>query len=179
MLSRDKGGAGYSAARHVAADAALLGAALILSYLESLIPMPRAVPGLKLGLANIAVILCGYLVSLPDACAVSVMRILISSLLFGSVTSLWFSLTGGIMALIVLAALLLTPARNKVSPTGVSVACAAAHNTGQILAASIVFGSPGIFRYLPILLLFSAVFGLITGASADRVIHAASRFGKK
>ena len=161
-----------------AAIALICGAALILSYLESFIPMPRAVPGVKLGLANIAVILCGYLVSLPDAWAVSALRIVISSLLFGSVTSLWFSLTGGMFALAALTLLLKTPARDKVSPIGVSVACAASHNTGQIAAACAVFGNAGIFRYLPALLLFSAVFGLVTGIAADRVIHAAGSIKK-
>ena len=180
-VSRDAVAARFArdaVAARLARDAMLLGAALILSYLESFIPMPRAVPGVKLGLANIAVILCGYLVSLPDAWAVSALRIVISSLLFGSVTSLWFSLTGGMFALAALTLLLKTPARDKVSPIGVSVACAASHNTGQIAAACAVFGNAGIFRYLPALLLFSAVFGLVTGIAADRVIHAARSIKK-
>ena len=175
MPSPDK----TNAAKRLARDALLLSAALILSYLESFIPMPKAIPGMKLGLANIAVILCGYLVSLADAGAVSALRIIISSLLFGSTASLWFSLAGGFMAFVTLALLLAAPARKAVSPVGVSVACAAAHNIGQISAACVIFGSTGIFRYLPLLLIFAVLFGLVTGAAAERVIHAMKIMNEK
>lgn len=164
-----------SGAKRLALDAALLGAALLLSYLESFIPLPLAgaVPGIKLGFANIAVILCAYLISMPDAAALSLCRIVISAVLFGSVTSLWFSLAGGAAALAVLAVIIYSPLRNHISPIGASVACAAAHNAGQLSAACFVFGSADILRYLPALLISAVIFGSITGVIAGRVITAA------
>ena len=133
---------------------------------------------MKLGLANTAVILCAYLVSLPDAAGVSLCRIIISALLFGSLPSLWFSLSGGAAALMILAAFVLTPARKNVSPAGISAACAAAHNVGQITAACAVFGNLSVFRYLPVLLVSGALFGAITGIIADRIIRSAEKAKK-
>lgn len=145
--------------RRLCLDAMLLCGALMLSYLEVLLPLGAAIPlpGFRLGLANLVVTAVFCLVSPIDAAIVSGMRILIMGVLFGSVTSLYFSALGGIFAYLML--LLLSKVGRKHSFFGVSVLCAAAHNTGQILAAVTLFGAALIPSYLPALLIASAVYG--------------------
>lgn len=145
-------------------DAMLLAASMMLSYLEAVLPLSLVVPlpGAKLGLCNVAVTLCFYAVSPIDALIVSLMRISLTSLLFGNVSSFAFSLIGGLLAYggLWLARLF----RDKVSYYGISVLCAALHNVGQCIAGAILLYSLSIFSYLPLLLLFSVFFGLVTGA---------------
>ncbi len=150
--------------KRICLDAMLLGAAMMLSYLEAVLPLGALIPlpGAKLGLSNVAVTLCFFAVSPVDALAVSVIRISLTSLLFGNVTSFLFSLFGGLLAY---AGLWISKLfYDKVSFYGISVLCAALHNAGQCLAGTIVLGSAAIFSYLPLLLCFAVFFGLITGA---------------
>jgi heptaprenyl diphosphate synthase len=141
----------------------LLCGALMLSYLEVLLPLGSAIPlpGFRLGLANLVVTAVFCLVSPIDAAIVSAARIMIMGVLFGSVTSLYFSALGGIFAYLML--LLLSKIGRRCSFFGVSVLCAAAHNTGQIFAAMTLFGTALITSYLPALLLASALYGGAVG----------------
>lgn len=157
--SRDKG---ISSPAKLSRTAMLLGAALMLSYLESLIPLPLPIPGFKLGLANIALIICFEQISPLSALFLQILRISISALLFGSPTSLWFSLAGGAASYIVVA-LFYAFLRKYVSELGISIASAAMHNMGQLAAAAIIFSSAAVFNYLPWLLFASIIFGSITG----------------
>ena len=161
----------------VALDASLLGAALLISYVESFIPA-IPVPGVKLGLANMCVLLCAYLVSLPDAAMVSLCRIVVSSLLFGGVPSLWFSLLGGAMSFLALTVCKLCFSK-YLSAVGISVICAAFHNFGQILAAAVMLGSSAVFGYLPLLLISAAICGTITGFVSQRVIIGVAKSAEK
>ncbi|MBQ8310004.1 MAG: Gx transporter family protein [Clostridia bacterium] len=137
--------------------------AVMLSYLEVLLPLSALIPlpGFRLGLANIAVLVVFCLFSPIDAAVVSAVRILLMGLLFGSTTSLYFSVMGGLLSFLVL--LLLSRIGKKCSFFGVSVLSAAAHNTGQIIAAVTLFGTSLITSYLPALLLASVVYGGIVG----------------
>ena len=136
--------------------------ALILSYLESLLPLPVMLPGFKLGLCNVVVLFCAYRLSLWDAAVLSLIRVLVTSLLFGNITGFLFSLFGAVLAFvaIVLAKTLLS---KSLSFVGVSVLSAAAFNLGQILAAALLYTSFSVFSYLPLLLVASAVFGGAVG----------------
>ncbi len=160
--------------RRLCFDAMLLSVAMILSYIEAILPLSLMVPlpGAKLGLANVAVTLCFYLISPIDALIVSILRLSLTSLLFGNVTSFLFALSGGMLAYIGMwiARLL----KDKVSYYGISVLCAALHNTGQCLAGALMLGSMSIFTYMPLLLVFAVIFGLVTGA----VITPLARFFK-
>ena len=153
-----------SRVKRLTLDAMLLGAAMMLSYLEAVLPLSLIIPlpGAKLGLCNVAIMLCFYAVSPTDALIVSLMRISLTSLLFGNVSSFAFSLFGGLLAYggMWLARLF----RDKVSYYGISVLCAALHNVGQCLAGAVLLRSFSIFSYLPLLLVFAVFFGLITGA---------------
>lgn len=158
-----------SSAFRVSCDAMFLAAAMILSYIESCIPLILAfpVPGIKLGLANIAVMAAAYDVgnarcNIADAAAISFMRITLTALMFGTVTTLWFSLTGGAVSFIMLV-ICRKLFYGRVTVIGASVACAAGHNAGQVIAAAALFGEASLFSFMPWLLLISVFTGLATG----------------
>ncbi len=158
IMSRDR-------TRRLCLDAMLLCVALMLSYIESMLPTLLPLPGFRLGLANFAVTVAFCLYTPIDAAIISFMRISIMGILFGSVTSLWFSFLGGLLAFFML--LLLSKAGNRMSFVGVSVLCAVAHNIGQLTAAAVLFGSSVILSYLPYLLFAAAVFGSVVGVLLD------------
>lgn len=141
----------------------LIAFAVMLSYLEVILPLGAVIPlpGFRLGLANVVVLLTFCLLSPIDAAIVSSIRILLMGLLFGSATSLYFSAMGGLFSFLML--LLLRGVGRQNSFLGVSVLCAAAHNTGQIVAATTLFGMSLVTSYLPLLLVASVVYGGIVG----------------
>jgi len=152
--------------------AALLCCALLISYIESVLPLSLLIPipGVKSGFANIAIMVCFYTVGKLPALAVSVCRVLFSAVIFGSITSFWFSLCGAVFAYLGLV-LCDTLIKNKVSVIGTSVLCAALHCVGQICAVCVILGSTDIIFYLGILLLASLVTGTISGIVAELVLH--------
>ena len=141
-----------------------------LSYLEHLLPIAAIVPlpGFRLGLANLVVMLAFYLLSPIDAAIISALRILLSGLLFGSVTSLYFSALGGICSYLVL--LFLYFAHAKCSFAGASILSASAHNFGQMIAASTLYGALVARSYFPYLLLASIVYGGLLGLLSNLLL---------
>lgn len=144
-------------------DALLLSVALLLSYLEFLLPLGDLafLPGFRLGLANLAVMVAVFAVSPADGAVISLLRVGIMALLFGTVTTFWFSLCGAVLSLLVLVILYFL--RPKMSFLGVSVLSAVAHNLGQLTGALILFSNKAVFSYLPALLLASLLFGSLCG----------------
>ncbi len=134
--------------------------ALVLSFLETLIPNMVPIPGFKLGLANFAVLLALYLFGLKEAVIVDLCRIILAALLFGSFFSFWYALTGAVFAVLVEFFIKKT---DKFSPIGVSVFGAIFHNLGQFLVAVIILKSLGILYYLPFTLLFCVLSGALNG----------------
>lgn len=161
------------AAKRVAADAALLSAALIISRIEALLPAFLPIPGFRPGLSNIAVTLAICLLGKRDGFAVMALRTLISSLLFGSFTSFAFSFTGGTLSFLVTAALAGRASRRdaKISLVGVSILAAAAHGTGQVLAACVVFGGLSPLGTLWWMLLMAVPTGALTGYISRLVVE--------
>ena len=151
------------AVKRLCADALLVALAMCLSYLEALLPLQLLIPlpGFRLGLANFAVTAAFCLLSPRDGGLVSAVRILLTALLFGTATSLYFSAMGGLFAFCGL--LILAKWGRKCSFFGVSVFCAALHNCGQMLAAVTLFGTSILLSYLPVLLIAAVVFGGIVG----------------
>ncbi len=144
-------------------DSALLGAALMLSMIEGIIPLAVIpLPGFKLGLANIAITVAAYRYSLKDAAIISFARILIVFLLFGGVTTVIFSVFGSILSLLTLALMKTKPLSEKFSFIGISVSSAAAHNIGQLTAASLVV-SPASLSYAPALIFAAIICGGLNG----------------
>ena len=150
--------------RRICLDAMLVAIAMMLSYLEVLLPLDALIPlpGFRLGLANIVVLLTFCLISKIDAAIVSALRVLLMGLLFGTVTSLYFSALGALFSFLTL--FLLSKCGRCFSFIGVSVLCAAAHNCGQMTAAVTLFGTSLIFSYLMVLLVAAIVFGAVVGA---------------
>lgn len=146
--------------RRIALCGILIALAMLLSYLESLIPLHMAVPGVKLGLANMVTIVALFRLGLRDTVVISVGRIVLSSLLFGNFAVLLYSLAGMLCSILVMVIL----KKCKVfSVTGVSVGGAVAHNLGQILVAVFVMENIRIFYYMAVLVLTGTVFGVVIG----------------
>ena len=144
-----------------------LALAMICSYIEMLIPFNFGIPGVKLGLTNIVVVLMLYTIGTREAIMVSVLRILLMGILFGNVMSIVYSLAGGILSFLVMAILKKTGQLGCIS---VSVAGGISHNIGQILAAAVVGNSFSILYYLPVLLIAGVVTGLLIGILAQELI---------
>ena len=134
--------------------------ALVLSFLETLIPNMVPIPGFKIGLANFAVLLALYLFGFKEAVTVDLCRIILAALLFGSFFSFFYALSGAVFALIIE---LIIKKTDKFSPVGVSVFGAVFHNLGQFLVAVIILKSLGILYYLPFTLLFCVLSGALNG----------------
>lgn len=160
-------------ARRVAVCGVFCAVALILSYLEGFIPLGAmlGIPGVKLGIANIATMVIFYRVGIYPAAMVSLLRIIISSLLFGSVTSFAFSLCGGIVSFCILVFTRRIYER-YIGLMGVSVLCAAGHNIGQIFAAFALMMESGVFLYLPLLLVAAIPCGTVTGIISALLMRA-------
>ena len=133
--------------------------ALVLSYLESLLP-PLWVPGVKLGLPNLAVVFALYRLGWRDACVISLVRVVLVALLFGNGAALAYSIAGAALSLAVMGLLWKT---GKFSPVGVSVAGGVAHNAGQILVAMALLETSRLAWYLPVLWISGTVAGVLIG----------------
>ncbi len=136
--------------------------ALILSYIEGLLPWFPSLPGVKIGLSNFVVLLILYRGSTVSAGAVMLAKSLLSSLLFASPLSVVYSLAGGILSFAVMVLLVRT---DLFSSVGVSAAGGAFHNLGQLLAARLIMGSEAVFAYFPHLFFFGTLFGALLGAA--------------
>lgn len=141
--------------------ALLVALAMVLSWLESLVPVSAAVPGVKLGLANLVVIFSLYRMGFREAAAISLVRVILVSATFGNAYSFAYSLAGAALSLGVMALLKRT---GKFSILGVSIAGGVCHNLGQILVAMAVLGRGEIIWYLPALLAAGTAAGVAVGA---------------
>ena len=153
--------------RKIARMGLLVALSMILSYVESLIPAFVAVPGVKVGLANIVVIFALYTLGPIEALIVSLLRVILSSFLFGSVLSLLYSLSG---ALLSLGGMILMKKLKIFSTTVVSVTGGVLHNVGQILVACLVLETDVLLYYLPVLILSGVITGAVIGIIASLVI---------
>lgn len=134
--------------------------ALVLSYVESLLPPLTAVPGIKIGLGNIAVVLTLYGVGAWPALVLSLIRLTLASLLFGTGVSFLYGLAGALLSFL---GMVLLKKTDRFSPTGVSGTGGVLHNLGQVLVAVVVLDTPAIFGYLPLLLLTGTLSGALVG----------------
>jgi heptaprenyl diphosphate synthase len=148
---------------------ALLAAiALSIWAAEAAIPPIVPLPGIRLGLANVVTLLTLYLYGRREAAAVLAVRLILGAALAGTLMSFLYSLAGGLFALGVMA--LLRPRVGEKRVWMLSAYAAAAHNIGQLLAARLVMGTPGLWWYLPPLLLSGVLTGAFTGLCARFVL---------
>lgn len=146
--------------KKIATYGMLVALAFILSYIESIIPLPIPVPGIKIGLANLVVITALYLMGPGDALILSLLRVVLVGFTFGNMSTMMFSLAGGLLSWLVM----VLAKRSKVfSMTGVSILGGISHNLGQILVAIVVLNTATLVYYLPFLILSGLVTGTVIG----------------
>ena len=141
--------------------------ALILSYVELLIPINFGIPGMKLGLANLLVVILLYKGCPRDALLLSVIRILLSGLIFGNMFSIFYSLGGGLLSLAVMVFLKKT---GQFTVAGIRIGGGASHNVGQLLVAMFVVQTYQVGYYLPVLLIAGVITGAVIGILSAEVL---------
>ena len=154
--------------RRLTALALTVSFALILSFIESRIPAFVAIPGVKVGLANVAVIFALYKFGIAEAAIISAIRVVLVSTLFGSPVSFIYSFMGAVLSLSVM---FLLKRFTPLATVTVSVAGGVAHNVGQICAASVMLGTNVVVYYLPFLLLSGVIAGIAVGVSSGVLIN--------
>ena len=142
--------------------------AMIMSYIEALVPLSFAVPGIKMGLANIVIIFVLYKIGTKEAILVSLIRVILVSLLFSNVMAMAYSIAGAVLSLSVMWLLKKT---DRFSFVGVSIAGGIMHNVGQIIMAVILLGTEQIALYLPVLIITGTVTGVVIGIVSGLVIN--------
>ena len=140
--------------------ALLTALSMILSYIEGLLPAFVAIPGIKVGLANLAVVLALYRLGWREAVCVSLVRVLCLSLLFGNAASLAYSIAGAALSL---AGMVILKKTMRFSPLAVSVTGGVLHNMGQLLMACVLLSTTALRYYLPFLLLGGILAGIVIG----------------
>ena len=137
--------------------------ALIFSYVETLIPVNLGIPGVKLGLANLIIVVALYKMRLSEAYLLSVVRILLAGFIFGNYFSIIYSLAGGLLSLTVMA---LLKKWGGFSLQGISIAGGVFHNIGQLIVAAVVVETFSVTYYFPVLLVAGLLTGLVIGIVA-------------
>ena len=137
----------------------LIALAMVLGFVETMIPIPIPVPGIKLGLANLVTVVGLYLIGIPGTIAVTLIRIVLVGLSFGNPYSMIYGLSGSFLSLFVMAVLKET---GKLSQVSISVLGGIAHNIGQITFAAVIVQTP-VFYYLPFLLAAGCIAGTLIG----------------
>ena len=147
----------------------LTAVSLVLFVLENQIPAPVPVPGVKLGLGNVIVVAVLFRYGRGEALAVLAVKILLSAVLTGNLGALAYSAAGGLLSWGGMCLLrgLLRPDQLWVA----SVLGAMLHNLGQLLAAVLIAATPGLWAYLPVLLLSGMITGFFTGVAAQTIVH--------
>ena len=153
--------------KRIALLGVLAALAIVLSYLESLIPPLVSIPGVKLGLANIAVMLALYKLGMKEAAVISLVRNIVVFLLFGGLIALFYSIAGAILSL---AVMYLLKRFTPLDELGVSVSGGVCHNIAQIAVAIFAFSTPSLVLYLPILILSGTVAGTAIGICSAIII---------
>ena len=141
--------------------------AILMGYVEMMFPMPIPIPGVKLGLANVVVIIMMYFMDVKGAFFISLIRVFLSGLLFAGFAGLLYSLAGAMLSFAVMALLKKT---GKFSIIGVSLAGGVFHNVGQVAVAAMVVENAKMAYYLPFLLVSGVVTGILIGIVAKTAL---------
>lgn len=141
--------------------------ALILSYFERLIPPPVPIAGVKLGLANIIILIALYILSYEDSFIILLLKVFCVSFLFSGITGLLFGLSGGILSYV---SMVIFKKSNLFSIVGVSIIGGVMFNVGQIFVSVLLVSNISMFYYLPVLIIFGLISGFLTGIIAHYVV---------
>lgn len=141
--------------------------ALIFSYVETLIPFNFGIPGVKLGLANLIIVIALYKMKLSDVYLLSVVRVLLNGFIFGNYFSIIYSLAGGLLSLSVMAVL---KKSKGFSILGISMAGGVMHNVGQLIIAMIIVETFSVAYYVPVLLVSGLITGFVIGVASGEML---------
>lgn len=155
-----RGGNGIGRSKFIATSAMFVCLALIFSYVEVLIPFSVGIPGVKLGLANLVIIIALYEMNFRYAFAINAIRIVIAGLLFGGLFGVMYSAAGGLLSIVTMWALKKT---GLFSMIGVSMAGGFAHNLGQLIVAALLVSNLKMFVYFPVLVFSGIASGILIG----------------
>lgn len=144
----------------------------ILSYIEAILSFSTGIPGVKIGLANIAVVVALYMYGSKNAFMINIVRIIVVGLLFGNAFSMVFSAAGAIISFVVM---VLFKKTNRFSILGVSTVGGVAHNIGQIMIAALVVDSYSVIYYMPALFIAGIITGVIIGIVSKLLIKCIPR----
>lgn len=154
--------------KRVAVCGLLLSMMLILGWIEHLIPLNAAIPGIKLGLSNSVLVFAVYMLDIPTAYILMAMKVVLSCAFFGSPASMMiYGFAGGLLSLTGMVLLSRVKGMHCVT---VSMVGGALHNVGQVLAAMVMLGTANLAYYMAVLMLVGLLVGLLTGISADLVM---------
>lgn len=153
--------------RRVAFLGIVLALALILAYVETFLPLPIAVPGIKLGLANCVILFVLYLTGIKEAALISITRVFLTGFLFGNMAGILYSLSGAFLSLIAMA---FAKKQNGLSVIGVSILGGVTHNIGQMIMAVLVTETIAVLYYVPVLLIAGMATGIINGILAKTIL---------
>lgn len=162
--------------KKVAVCGVLVALAMIFSYIEVLIPFNFGVPGMKLGLANLVIVIGFYFLKPKEVLLISLVRIFMMGYMFGNGMSIIYSLAGGMLSFVVM---LMLKKFVDLSIIGISIAGGVFHNVGQLGAAAIVLHNTAVFYYFPALLISGVVTGFLIGILSKRVVRVVSTEGRK
>ena len=141
--------------------------AMILSYVESLIPFSFGVPGIKLGLTNVVTVIMMYTYGIPGALGVAVLRAVLSGFMFGNAFSIIYSVAGCVLSFIFMYILKKT---NHFAIISVSAAGGVMHNVGQLIVAANVVKTYSVIYYAPVLIIAGVFTGIIIGIVSDEIV---------
>ena len=154
--------------KKIAVLALAIALAMILSVVESQIPAFVAIPGVKIGLANIAVVFVLYKLGWKEAVLISLVRVFMVSVLFGTAVSLFYSVAGAVLSL---TGMVLLRKTGLFSTVAVSVTGGVLHNVGQILMACLLLETTVIVYYLPFLILSGVIAGVVIGVVSAIMVN--------
>lgn len=138
--------------------------ALVLSYIETFIPLPVPVPGVKLGLANVAVLIALKVMDVKSVALVAFVKVLAAGFLFGNPVMMLYSAGGTVLAFVAMAAL---SRIRGLSVVLVAIVGAVLHNIGQIAVASVILGTPAVWVSMPLLVIAACATGALSGAATN------------
>ena len=145
----------------------MLALALVLAYIEAIVPMPFGVPGMKLGLPNLMTVLLLYTYGWKEAILVNLLRIFLSGFMFGGMSAILFSLAGALVSFLVM---LLLKKTDRFGAAGVSAAGGVAHNVGQMGVAAMMVKTAGVLYFAAPLLIAGCLTGAAIGAAATALL---------
>ena len=154
--------------KHLVTLAMFTTMALVIFVVEAQIPVPVPIPGIKLGLANMVTIVVMYRLRISDAWIVSLVRVVLSSLLFGNMTVMVYSMAGAVLSLLVMT---LCRKKDLFGLLGTSILGGVSHNAGQIAMAALLMKSGNIMLYMPVLCISGTIAGVCIGLAGAVLVR--------